>query len=92
MADFTVRVELHGANADDYVLLHDKMQAKGYFKEIIHSDGKRYKLPMAEYITTKNKAASDICREVVNIASEVKKYPDVLVTKSETRAWSLSIT
>lgn len=30
MAKFTVRVELHDANSEDYDNLHKKMEAKGY--------------------------------------------------------------
>ncbi|MDE1484297.1 hypothetical protein [Xenorhabdus bovienii] len=89
MADFIVRVELHKADASDYELLHEKMEAKGYLKEIKGLSGKRYKLPSAEYEVTKNKTASDIRDEVVMIASGVKKNPSVLVTESADIAWSL---
>ncbi|MDX7992614.1 hypothetical protein [Xenorhabdus littoralis] len=89
MADFTVRVELHKANADDYELLHEKMDAKGYSKEISLSSDKKYKLPSAEYVATKNKTTSEVRDEVVKIASSVKKNPNVLITKSAGRAWCL---
>lgn len=45
MSDFTIRVELHNADSDDYEALHEKMNAKGYKKEIT-TDGKTYKLPL----------------------------------------------
>lgn len=53
MAKFTVRVELHDANSEDYDNLHKKMEAKGYSREI-SSNGKTYQLPSAEYICEKN--------------------------------------
>ncbi|MDE1479980.1 hypothetical protein KKJ17_14905 [Xenorhabdus bovienii] len=90
MADFTVRVELHKADASDYELLHEKMEAKGYSKEIKDSSGEKYKLPSAEYVTTKNKTSSEVRDEVEKIASSVKKNPYVLVTKSDGTAWLLS--
>ncbi|MEM7927245.1 hypothetical protein Q4R04_15755 [Morganella morganii] len=90
MSEFTVRVELHNGDADDYESLHQKMEAKGYSKEITHSSGETYKLPSAEYVTSKNATSSEVRDEVVKIATSVRKNPDVLVTKSSGRAWSLS--
>ncbi|AYX14010.1 MULTISPECIES: type V toxin-antitoxin system endoribonuclease antitoxin GhoS [Yersinia] len=90
MADFIVRVELRGGDSEDYDLLHEKMNANGYLKEITHSSGIKYKLPTSEYIVTKNKTASQIRDEVKDIASSVKNNPGVLVTKSDAMAWSLT--
>ncbi|WP_115116577.1 hypothetical protein [Serratia marcescens] len=90
MASFTVRVELHKAEAEDYENLHEKMEAKGYSREITSSDGIRYKLPDAEYVADKNMTASQVRDEVVEIYSKVKSNPGVLVTKSESRAWRLT--
>ncbi|HGM6983941.1 TPA: hypothetical protein ACKQD1_004953 [Serratia marcescens] len=90
MASFTVRVELHKAEAEDYENLHEKMEAKGYSREITSSDGNRYKLPDAEYVADKNMTASQVRDEVVEISSKVKSNPGVLVTKSESRAWRLT--
>lgn len=89
MSDFTVRVELHNADADDYETLHEKMNAKGYQKEIT-TDGKTYKLPNAEYVCSKDLSTSEIRDDVLRIANSVKPKSDVLVTKSSGRAWSLS--
>lgn len=89
MADFTVRVELHNADSDDYDSLHEKMEAKGYSRQI-SANGTKYQLPTAEYCCTKDLSASEVRDAVLDIAKKVKPSPDVLVTKSDGRAWSLS--
>ncbi|EOC9629683.1 hypothetical protein [Enterobacter ludwigii] len=89
MSNFTIRVELHNADSDDYDVLHKNMEAKGYSREIT-ANGKTYQLPSAEYVCTKNLTATEIRDEVLNIAKKVKPSPDVLVTKSDGRAWCLS--
>ena len=89
MSDFTIRVELHNADSDDYEALHEKMNAKGYKKEIT-TDGKTYKWPTAEYVCSKDLSASEIRDDVLRIANSIKPKSDVLVTKSNGRAWSLS--
>ncbi|MBS0971889.1 hypothetical protein [Serratia rubidaea] len=90
MASFTVRVELHRADSEDYENLHEKMGEKGYSREITGSNGKKYKLPDAEYVAIKNMAEVDVVNEVKGIAEKVKSAPSILVTKSEGRAWSLN--
>ncbi|MEM5024532.1 hypothetical protein WJT80_09275 [Enterobacter roggenkampii] len=89
MAKFTVRVELHDADSNDYENLHEKMAAKGYSREIT-ADGKTYQLPTAEYVSEKNLDVTAVRDEVKKIAKAVKPAPDVLVTESDGRAWSLS--
>ncbi len=66
-----------------------KMGRNGYSKEI-SSNGKTYQLPNAEYICDKNMSTSDVRYEVLEIAKKVKPGTDVLVTKSDGRAWSLN--
>lgn len=88
MAKFTVRVELHDANSEDYDNLHKKMEAKGYSREI-SSNGKTYQLPSAEYICEKNLEVTAVRDEVKEIAKSVKPAPNILVTKSDGRAWNL---
>lgn len=70
-------------------LFTKKMNAKGYKKEIT-TDGKTYKLPTAEYVCSKDLSASEIRDDVLRIANSIKPKSDVLVTKSNGRAWSLS--
>lgn len=53
MAIYTVRVVLRGAEWDTYEKLHESMQASGYTREVTSDDGVVFKLPDAEYVTTK---------------------------------------
>ena len=48
MTNFTVRIELHGADEADYENLHEAMERRGFVRWI-ESDGGRYRLPTAEY-------------------------------------------
>lgn len=90
MAEFTVRVELHKADSEDYESLHEKMAAKGYKREVKGSNGKMYQLPNAEYVCDKEKTSSQIRDEVAVISGSVKSNPSVLVTESIRRSWLLS--
>ncbi|WP_426577690.1 type V toxin-antitoxin system endoribonuclease antitoxin GhoS [Xenorhabdus stockiae] len=89
MARFTVRVELHKADSDDYDTLHEKMKAKGFKKTISDSDsGNTYSLPTAEYNYSSNtKSKNEVCDLAHDIAKSVKKNPSVLVTESKGRCW-----
>lgn len=89
MAQFTVRVELHDADSEDYNDLHDRMEKNGYSREV-STGGVTYKLPNAEYVCDKNMSTTAVRDEVLEIAKKVKSSPDVLVTKSDGRAWSLA--
>ncbi|WP_323082924.1 hypothetical protein [Klebsiella variicola] len=88
MAEYTVRVELIDAQASDYELLHQKMQAKGYLREITGDNGERYQLPPSEYVARKELDVTGVRDEVRTIANTVKNNR-VLVTKSDGQAWYL---
>lgn len=47
---FVARVELHDAGPEEYGILHDEMEARGYTK-IISAGGVIYNLPTGTYIT-----------------------------------------
>ncbi|MDC9591699.1 DUF2622 domain-containing protein [Xenorhabdus sp. XENO-10] len=88
MAQFTVRIELHKADSDDYDTLYEKMKAKGFTKTITADSGTRYYLPSAEYDYSSNaKNRSDVLDLAYGIAKSVKKDPSVLVTESKGRTW-----
>lgn len=87
MSVFTVRVELHNADSDDYEKLHKKMESKSYSREVTGTSGTTYHLPDAEYTySSKSKDENDIVREVKSIADSVKLKSGILVTKSAGRA------
>jgi hypothetical protein len=60
MAEFTVRVELHRANQDDYDTLHSAMEEEGFSRQIKSSGGEWYHLPTAEYNRTSSKTKQEI--------------------------------
>lgn len=84
MTTFIVRVELHGAEPSDYEELHEKMEGKGYSREITADSGNQYQLPDAEYILypATGLSAEDVSQEVYKIAGSVKSEPGVLVTEA----------
>ena len=91
MTGYTVRVELHDANDDDYANLHAAMEDEGFVRWITGSDGAKNRLPTAEY----NMADADIDRSEVlkrakTAANSVKPNPTpwIIVTQSAGRAWS----
>ena len=87
MARFTVRVELHRANEDDYEALHAAMEGAGFSRRITSERGVTFLLPTAEY--NLDKAATleqvlDLAKEAARTTS--KRYA-VLVTQSQGRRW-----
>ncbi|CRM38469.1 MULTISPECIES: type V toxin-antitoxin system endoribonuclease antitoxin GhoS [Pseudomonas] len=87
MANFTVRVELHGADESDYETLYEHMKAKGFTKTITGGDGKVYALPPAEYNLVKEITRDKVRDLAVTAAKATKKSAGVLVTEG-TRSWS----
>ena len=87
MADFTVRVELHGAEWEDYDALRVEMEAEGFSAAVQGSGGMAYELPAGEYA-----ASGDVTRQ--QVLARAKRGADrsgcnyaVLVTESAGRAW-----
>lgn len=87
MARFTIRVQLRNADIDDYKNLNEKMKMKGFFKRISSSDGKKYRLPEAEYIYDNDKTRSEVLDIAYDIAKSINAEPAVLVTHSAGRVW-----
>ncbi|HEJ7916149.1 type V toxin-antitoxin system endoribonuclease antitoxin GhoS [Serratia nevei] len=89
MAMFTVRVELHNADSDDYENLHQQMEAAGFSRTITTTSGEVFHLPNAEYSYTGNKTTEDVRDLARDTAKRVKAKPAILVTKSDgSRRWS----
>jgi len=87
MAQFTVRVELHRANQDDYEALYSAMEDEGFSRQIKSSDGERYRLPTAEYNRTSSKNRQEILDSAAIAASTTGKKYSILVTESAGRSW-----
>ncbi|GAA0511182.1 hypothetical protein GCM10009414_21060 [Tatumella terrea] len=88
MAQFTIRVELHGATPKDYEKLHDSMSANGFQKTIESSGGIRYKLPEAEYVfSSQTLNTESVLDKAIAVAEKISILPAVIVTKSVGRMW-----
>ena len=58
MADFTVRVGLHGAEWEDYDVLRVEMEAEGFSAAVQGSGGMSYELPVGEYAVSGRRDAA----------------------------------
>jgi hypothetical protein len=87
MAEFTVRVELHLANQDDYDTLHSAMEEEGFSRQIKSDSGTRYHLPTAEYNRTSSKTRQQILDSAAAAADTTGKKYGILVTESAGRTW-----
>lgn len=87
MAAFTTRVELHGADYDDYEILHAAMERRGFSRFIKSGDGITYHLPTAEYNYIGSKTSDEILALSRAAAAETRKKYSVLVTESSGRKW-----
>jgi hypothetical protein len=87
MARFTVRVELHQANWDDYETLHAAMEREGFSRLITSSDGITYHLPLAEYNRDENISPDAVLESAKRGAGSTGKKYAVLVTESVGRTF-----
>lgn len=92
MAQFTIRVELHGATPEHYETLHLRMAQNG-FKRIIagvDSSGAKgwWQLPTGEYDGESNESATKVRDNIKLIADSVKLGAWVLVTQVADRSWT----
>lgn len=84
---FTIRIELHGANASHYADLARKLAAVGITDTIRGDNGTLYKLPPAEYNSDANVSIETMRQTCTGIAGTVVASFAVLVTKGDQRAW-----
>lgn len=87
MARYTVRVELHRADSDDYDLLHEFTEAEGFLRYIVDSDDVKHQLPTAEYNISSSGGKDAVLRRAKQAASQSCKQYMVLVTESNGRTW-----
>lgn len=90
MAEYMIRVVLHGAAGDDYAKLHEAMEASGAARQIRADDGEFYDLPDAEYYLETDRSGTDVRDIAVSIASKVRLGPSVLVSKATAFFWRLA--
>lgn len=87
MAKFTVRVELRDADREEYEILYEQMELRGFVDTITDSDGKIYKLPDAEYSYEGNVTREDVLAKAKAAAGMTGTEYSVLVTQSAGRIW-----
>jgi hypothetical protein len=91
MTSYTVRVELHGADEDDYANLHAAMKDQGFVRWIVGSDDVKKQLPTAEYnMANTSLERSQVLERAKSAANSAKSSPTpwILVTESAGRSWS----
>lgn len=87
MPKFTVRVELHDAEAEDYDVLHTAMEREGFSRFITSDKGARYHMPWAEYNRKSNTTLQAVLESAKRGANRTGKKYEILVTKSAGRTW-----
>lgn len=86
MTSYTVRVELHGAESDEYEKLHAEMAKEGFEKFILIGTD-FYKLPTAEYsLVDSPLSIHEVTEKASKAAKNVQPQPEpsVLTTATET--------
>ena len=87
MADFTVRVELHGAEWEDYDALRAEMEADGFSATVQESGGMAYELPAGEYVLSGELTRPQVLARARRGADRSGCSYAILVTESAGRAW-----
>jgi hypothetical protein len=87
MSMFTVRVELHSATWQDYTNLAKDLAVKGITDVITADDGKRYKMPPAEYNYVGNESIDAVYNAAVASAVGTGRNHAVLVSEAVRRKW-----
>ncbi|MDN8618333.1 hypothetical protein [Variovorax ginsengisoli] len=87
MASFTIRMVLHKATWDDYTQLATEMAREGFGDIITADDGKRYRMPDAEYTGTAVDRATALNKAAAAATRVVGSRFAVLVTESAGRTW-----
>lgn len=87
MTQFTTRVELHDADADDYETLHAEMESRGFSRTIQSNEGVWYHLPPAEYDFDGNQDRSQVLALAKAAAAVTSKTAALLVTQTTGRTW-----
>jgi len=87
MAQFTVRIELHDVQYENYQTLHAAMERQGFCRLITSDDGRTYHLPWAEYSGEGNLTSAQV-RDIARVAADsTGRRNSVLVTEANSRAW-----
>ena len=87
MPRFTVRIELHEGDPDDYSTLHGAMERVGFSRYVESDAGVKYFLPWAEYSGEGNLTLDQVLESAKHAAAMTRRRYAVLVTESKGRRW-----
>ena len=91
MNTFITRVELHGANEQDYANLHTAMQAQK-FNRILVNGNTKYQLPTAEYVSYSSTMSAEGIRDLAKkTANTTGRSSWILTIQSAGMAWELLV-
>lgn len=89
MPIFTVRVVLQGhPTLRDFLGLRSKLASCGVIDVIVGDDGRKYRLPPAEYVYVGSESVTQVRDAVMRVARSVMPTAQVLVTEGSRRAWA----
>jgi hypothetical protein len=87
MANFLVRIELHGATWDDYEALHNQMAYRGFSREVTGGSGQAYQLPTAEYVIRTAEELEDVRAAAAEAAKTTGRKFGVIAAEYSRTAW-----
>lgn len=87
MSSFTIRVELHDANWQNYVDLAKNLASIGVTDVITADNGTNYKMSPAEYNYEGNATIDAVLTSVSAVANKTGKRNAVFVTEAIRRKW-----
>ena len=87
MAQFTVRIELREAEREEYDVLYEEMELRGFTTTITSNDDTTYQLPDAEYNYEGTATRKEVLAMAKAAASETGVDYSILVTQAAGRTW-----
>lgn len=87
MTRLTIRIELHDATRSEYADLAKRLARHEITDEIVADNGKRYKLPPAEYNYVGDATFDEVYSTAKSVAGSLGKKFAVLASKSTRRSW-----
>ena len=88
MPQFMIRVELYGANGEDYLRLHAAMDGRGFQRTIVLEDDSVCMLPTAEYLLLSSSLTTQqVLNEVQSAARTVSNSFGVVAVEVAEAPW-----
>lgn len=81
MALYIIRVELHGAQEQNYEVLHKEMTRLGFYRSIVNANRVEFQLPSAEYAISANSTPRAILNLAKGAANSTGRTSWILVTE-----------